>query len=32
MDRLKALQPGDSVTITYTTDGERHRIVALKKN
>jgi hypothetical protein len=32
MSRLKALQPGDSVTITFTTDEERHRIVSLKKN
>jgi hypothetical protein len=32
MDRLKALQPGDSVTVVYTTDGERHRIKSLKKN
>jgi hypothetical protein len=32
MDSLKALQPGDSVTIVYTTDGERHRIKSLKKN
>ena len=32
MEKLKALQKGDSVTITYVTDGERHRITALKKN
>jgi hypothetical protein len=23
----KSLKPGDSVTLSYTTDGERHRIV-----
>ncbi|HXD87266.1 MAG TPA: hypothetical protein VN641_12295 [Urbifossiella sp.] len=32
MDLLKGLQPGDSVTITYGTDFERHRIATLKKN
>ena len=32
MAQLRALQPGDSVTIQYTTDFERHRIVALRKN
>ena len=32
MAELKALKPGDSVTIRYTTDFERHRIVALRKN
>ena len=32
MDRLKGLKPGDSVTITFTTDFERHRIESLKKN
>jgi len=32
MDLLKGLQPGDSVTITYGTDVERHRIATLKKN
>jgi hypothetical protein len=32
MAKLKGLQPGDSVTITYNTDGERHRIKSLKKN
>jgi hypothetical protein len=32
MAKLKGLQPGDSVTITYTTDFERHRIQALRKN
>ncbi len=31
MDRLKALQPGDTVTVQFTTDSERHRIVAFKK-
>jgi hypothetical protein len=30
MDRLKGLQPGDQVTITYTTDFERHRIKTLR--
>ena len=32
MERLKGLKSGDSVTITYVTDGERHRITTLKKN
>jgi preprotein translocase subunit YajC len=32
MDLLKSLKNGDSVTITYTTDFERHRILTLKKN
>ncbi len=32
MAKLRGLKPGDSVTIQYTTDSERHRIVALKKN
>jgi hypothetical protein len=32
MDQLKALKPGDSVTIAYYTDFERHRIETLKKN
>jgi hypothetical protein len=32
MAQLRALQPGDSVTIRYTTDFERHRIEALRKN
>jgi hypothetical protein len=32
MAMLKGLQPGDSVTITYTTDFERHRIKTLRKN
>jgi hypothetical protein len=31
MARLTGLQPGDEVTITFTTDDERHRIVSLKK-
>jgi hypothetical protein len=31
MDRLKALQAGDTVTVQFTTDSERHRIVAFKK-
>lgn len=30
MDNLNSLKPGDSVTITYGTDGERHRIQALR--
>jgi hypothetical protein len=32
MATLKALNKGDSVTITYTTDFERHRIVTLRVN
>jgi hypothetical protein len=32
MEKLKGLQPGDSVTITFTTDFERHRIKTLRKN
>jgi hypothetical protein len=32
MARLKALKPGDSVTIKYTTDFERHRIESMRKN
>jgi hypothetical protein len=32
MAELKALQPGDSVTIQFMTDFERHRILALRKN
>ncbi|MGH7138806.1 MAG: hypothetical protein ACREHD_23915 [Pirellulales bacterium] len=32
MEKLKGLKPGDSVTITYTTDFERHRIQSLRKN
>ena len=31
MDTLKGLKKGDVVTITYTTDFERHRIATLKK-
>ena len=32
MERLKGLKAGDSVTITYFTDFERHRIKTLRKN
>lgn len=32
MERLKGLKKGDSVTITYTTDFERHRIKAMRIN
>ncbi len=32
MDKLKELQEGDSVTISFTTDFERHRITTLHKN
>jgi hypothetical protein len=32
METLKGLKKGDSVTITYTTDFERHRIKSLRKN
>jgi len=32
MDKLKELQEGDSVTIEFTTDFERHRIQTLRKN
>ena len=32
MDKLKGLQKGDSVTITFNTDFERHRILTLRKN
>jgi hypothetical protein len=32
MEGLKGLKQGDSVTITFTTDFERHRIKALRKN
>ena len=32
MAELKVLRPGDSVTIRFTTDFERHRILALRKN
>jgi len=29
---FKSLQPGDSVTLTFTTDFERHRIKTMRKN
>jgi hypothetical protein len=32
METLKGLKAGDSVTITFTTDFERHRIQTLRKN
>jgi hypothetical protein len=32
MEQLRGLKPGDSVTIKYTTDFERHRIQSLRKN
>jgi len=32
MEKLRGLQKGDSVTIQFNTDGERHRILALRKN
>jgi hypothetical protein len=32
MEGLKGLKQGDSVTITFTTDFERHRIKSLRKN
>jgi hypothetical protein len=32
MEKLKGLKEGDSVTIQFTTDSERHRIVTLRKN
>jgi len=32
MEKLRGLKPGDSVTIKFTTDGERHRILSLRKN
>jgi hypothetical protein len=32
MEKLRGLKPGDSVTITFTTDFERHRIQSLRKN
>jgi hypothetical protein len=32
MEKLKGLKAGDSVTITYTTDFERHRIKTMRKN
>ncbi len=32
MEKLKGLKPGDSVTIQFYTDFERHRILTLRKN
>ena len=32
MAKLRGLKPGDSVTIKYNTDGERHRILVLQVN
>jgi ribosomal 50S subunit-recycling heat shock protein len=32
MAKLKGLKPGDMVTITFTTDFERHRITTLQKH
>lgn len=32
MAKLKGLKPGDSVTITFNTDFERHRILTLRIN
>jgi hypothetical protein len=32
MAKLRGLKPGDSVTIQFNTDGERHRILALRIN
>lgn len=32
MEMLKGLKPGDSVTIQFYTDFERHRILRLRKN
>ena len=32
MAKLKGLKPGDSVTIKFNTDAERHRILALRIN
>jgi hypothetical protein len=32
MAKLKSLKPGDSVTIQFNTDFERHRILAMRKN
>jgi hypothetical protein len=32
MDALKGLQPGESITITFSTDFERHRIEWFRKN
>jgi len=29
---LRGLKPGDSVTLKFTTDFERHRILVLRKN
>jgi hypothetical protein len=30
MEKLKGLKPGDTVTITFNTDNERHRILTMK--
>jgi hypothetical protein len=32
MEQLKGLRAGDPVTITFTTDFERHRIKTMRKN
>jgi hypothetical protein len=32
MEQVKGLRAGDSVTITYTTDFERHRIKTMREN
>jgi hypothetical protein len=32
MEQLRGLKPGDSVTISFNTDFERHRILSLKIN
>jgi hypothetical protein len=32
MEKLKSLKKGDTVTITYNTDFERHRILSLRKD
>jgi hypothetical protein len=32
MAKLRGLKPGDSVTIQFTTDAERHRIVSMRVN
>ena len=32
MAKLKGLKPGDSVTIKFNTDFERHRILTLQIN
>jgi hypothetical protein len=32
MAKLRGLKKGDSVTITFTTDSERHRILRLRIN